>query len=379
MKLFLLLCLLALGNAKPYQPINVQEFLRNYDMMMADAGDDDDNDIDDEDEESKEEEEEEEESEEEEEEVEDCPAGCQCWPRVVQCSDQGLIAIPGKIPEDTVMIDLQNNDITDVGENAFKGIHKLYALFLINNKITKIHPKAFKNMDHLKLLYLSYNLLTEIPANLPRNILELRFHGNRINTIQKEAFKGLRNLNVLEMSANPLANSGIALGAFDGMSSLYIGMAEAKLTAVPKDLPASITELSLDYNKISKVEIEDFIRYGELQKLGLSFNQIKSVENGSLALIPKIREICLDNNKLKKVPAELGSLRNLQVVYLHANKISSVGVNDFCPVSLGSKKKKYTGISLFANPFKYWNVQPAAFRCVSGGRVVQLGNFRRRK
>jgi Leucine-rich repeat (LRR) protein len=52
-------------------------------------------------------------------------------------------------------------------------------------------------MDHLKLLYLSYNLLTEIPANLPRNILELRFHGNRINTIQKEAFKGLRNLNVL--------------------------------------------------------------------------------------------------------------------------------------------------------------------------------------
>ena len=48
-------------------------------------------------------------------------------------------------------------------------------------------------------------------------------------------------------------------------------------------------------------------------RLGLSFNQIKSVENGSLALIPKIREICLDNNKLKKVPAELGSLRNLQV------------------------------------------------------------------
>ena len=39
-----------------------------------------------------------------------------------------------------------------------------------------------------------------------------------------------------EMSANPLANSGIALGAFDGMSSLYIGMAEAKLTAVPKGM-----------------------------------------------------------------------------------------------------------------------------------------------
>ena len=37
-----------------------------------------------------------------------------------------------------------------------------------------------------------------------------------------------------EMSANPLANKGIELGAFDSMSTLYIRIAEAKLTAVPK-------------------------------------------------------------------------------------------------------------------------------------------------
>jgi len=32
------------------------------------------------------------------------------------------------------------------------------------------------------------------------------------------------------------------------------------------DLPTSITELSLDYNKIAKVEIEDFIRYKNLKR-----------------------------------------------------------------------------------------------------------------
>lgn len=37
-----------------------------------------------------------------------------------------------------------------------------------------------------------------------------------------------------ELGANPLANSGIELGAFNGLSTLYIGIAEAKLTAVPK-------------------------------------------------------------------------------------------------------------------------------------------------
>lgn len=38
----------------------------------------------------------------------------------------GLISIPEKIPEDTVMVDLQNNDITEIKEDDFKGLHKLY-------------------------------------------------------------------------------------------------------------------------------------------------------------------------------------------------------------------------------------------------------------
>ncbi|KAM7421998.1 hypothetical protein PAMA_010195 [Pampus argenteus] len=366
MRVFLLLCLLALGNAKPYQPININDFMRNYDIMVADSEesdedddneDDDDYDDDDDD--------------------DNCPASCHCSPKVVQCSDQGLISVPEKIPEDTVIIDLQNNDITEIKEDDFKGLHKLHGLFLINNKISKIHPKAFRNMDHLRLLYLSYNLLTEIPANLPPNLIEIRFHENKINRIQKDAFKGLKKLHVLELGANPLANSGIELGAFNGLSTIYVGISETKLTAIPKDLPTSITELNLDYNKITKVEVEDFIRYKNLQRLGLGFNQIKSVENGSFASIPNIRTIHLDNNRLKKVPPGLSSLRYLQVIFLHGNKISSVGVNDFCPVRTSVKKNLYTGISLFANPVKYWNIQPATFRCVTGRRGVQLGNFRK--
>ncbi|TKS71432.1 Asporin Periodontal ligament-associated protein 1 [Collichthys lucidus] len=76
----------------------------------------------------------------------------------------GQISVPEKIPEDTVILDLQNNDITEIKEDDFKGLHKLYGLFLINNKISKIHPKAFRHLNHLRLLYLSYNLLTEIPC-----------------------------------------------------------------------------------------------------------------------------------------------------------------------------------------------------------------------
>lgn len=38
----------------------------------------------------------------------------------------GLISIPEKIPEDTVMIDLQNNDITEIKEDDFKGLNRVY-------------------------------------------------------------------------------------------------------------------------------------------------------------------------------------------------------------------------------------------------------------
>lgn len=42
----------------------------------------------------------------------------------------GLISVPEKIPEDTVMMDLQNNDITEIKEDDFKGLHRLYVRHL---------------------------------------------------------------------------------------------------------------------------------------------------------------------------------------------------------------------------------------------------------
>ncbi|XP_062842610.1 asporin [Trichomycterus rosablanca] len=368
MRLVLLFSLLLVCHAKPYKRINVMELMKLHDIMQQDNDnniDDDDSDEDDDDDDD-------------DNFITDCPFGCQCFRRVVQCSDLGLTSVPRDIPADTIMIDLQNNDITEIKEDDFKNLDNLYALFLVNNRISKIHPKAFQNMDKLRLLYLSYNLLTRVPENLPKNVFELRIHDNKISRIQKGAFRGMQSLHVLEMSANPIANSGIELGAFDDMATLYLRIAEAKLTAVPKDLPSSLTELHLDYNKIAKVEVEDLIRYKNLKRLGLGFNQIKFVEDGSLANIPKIREIHLDNNWLKKVPPGLNTLKYLQVLYLHENSISSVAVNDFCPSRTKTKKLLYTGISLFANPVRYWQIQPATFRCASGHRALQLGNNRRK-
>ncbi|MGH0129200.1 UNVERIFIED_CONTAM: hypothetical protein FKN15_037640 [Acipenser sinensis] len=306
-----------------------------------------------------------------------CPFGCHCHLRVVQCSDLGLTSVPKNIPSDTALLDLQNNKITELKESDFKGLHNLYALVLVNNRISKVSGKAFQPLRSLQKLYFSKNLLTEIPQGLPPSLVELRIHENRIKNIRKGAFKGLGSMNCIEMGGNPLENSGFEPGAFDGLKLNYLRISEAKLTGIPKDFPASINELHLDHNQIQAIELEDLIRYKSLYRLGLGYNHIRMIENGSLAFVPNLRELHLDNNRLSKIPASLPDMKYLQVIYLHANNISQVGVNDFCPQGFGVKRAFYNGISLFSNPVNYWEVQPAAFRCVTDRLAIQFGNYKK--
>lgn len=70
-----------------------------------------------------------------------------------------LIAVPEKIPEDTVLIDLQNNDITEIKEDDFKGLSKLYvrdlqmwfALCIIMHTTTHVNTKQTQTWGMLEI------------------------------------------------------------------------------------------------------------------------------------------------------------------------------------------------------------------------------------
>uniref|UniRef100_UPI0037E7EEF5 biglycan-like n=1 Tax=Semicossyphus pulcher TaxID=241346 RepID=UPI0037E7EEF5 len=303
-----------------------------------------------------------------------CPFECHCRLKVVQCSDLGLHYVPHDLPPDTRLLDLQGNHITEIRENDFKGLNNLYALVLVNNWISKIHPRAFLPLERMQKLYLSHNLLTAVPKNLPPSLQELRIHDNHIKKVAAGTFSGLYNMNCIELGRNPIRNSGLEDGAFDGLGLTFLRLSEAKLTRIPKGLPFNLKELHLDQNQIQAIGVEDLIQYGELYRLGLAHNKIRSIEHGSLYYVQNLRELHLDNNLLSHVPDGLPEMKHLHVIYLHSNNISTVDVNDFCPQGFSTKKTLYNGISLFNNPLKYWEVQPKTFQCVSSSRAVHFGN-----
>uniref|UniRef100_A0A673TMZ0 Decorin n=1 Tax=Suricata suricatta TaxID=37032 RepID=A0A673TMZ0_SURSU len=242
-----------------------------------------------------------------------CPFRCQCHLRVVQCSDLGLDKVPKELPPDTTLLDLQNNKITEIKDGDFKNLKNLHTLILVNNKISKISPGAFTPLLKLERLYLSKNHLKELPEKMPKTLQELRAHENEISKVRKAVFNGLNQMIVIELGTNPLKSSGIENGAFQGMKKLsYIRIADTNITTIPQGLPPSLTELHLEGNKISKVDAASLKGLNNLAKLGLSFNSISAVDNGTLANTPHLRELHLDNNKLIKVPGGLAEHKYIQ-------------------------------------------------------------------
>lgn len=68
------------------------------------------------------------------------------------------------------------------------------------------------------------------------------------------------------------------------------------------------------YHAVSSfLHISHFSPCLTFSRLGLAFNHIRNIENGSLSYLPRLRELHLDNNRLTRVPPGLPHMKYLQV------------------------------------------------------------------
>nr|XP_055224721.1 opticin isoform X2 [Gorilla gorilla gorilla] len=148
-------------------------------------------------------------------------------------------------------IDLSNNLISSIDNDAFRLLHALQDLILPENQLealpvlpsgiefldvrlnrlqsSGIQPAAFRAMEKLQFLYLSDNLLDSIPGPLPLSLRAVHLQNNLIETMQRDVFcdpeehkHTRRQLEDIRLDGNPI-NLSLFPSAYFCLPRLPIG------------------------------------------------------------------------------------------------------------------------------------------------------------
>ncbi|EEC07318.1 slit protein, putative [Ixodes scapularis] len=130
----------------------------------------------------------------------DCPESCVCEGTIVDCSRKSLREIPSDLPTFTTELDLRNNAIADIEDNAFLGAEQLADLLLMENKLRQVRPKMFSGLSSLRTLMLRSNQLSFIANDTFADLTTVRLlslYDNKIRCLAQSAFERLTSLRTL--------------------------------------------------------------------------------------------------------------------------------------------------------------------------------------
>ncbi|XP_068632505.1 uncharacterized protein kek3 [Battus philenor] len=140
----------------------------------------------------------------------ECPRHCECkWrsgKESALCARAGLTAVPPRLDPTTQLLDLSENRLTNLRDDAFAsaGLLNLQRLYLPGCNVRTIRQFAFRALVNLVELDLSRNRLETVPSqtfgSIPE-LRELRLNGNPITKIKDDAFAHLPHLVRLTLSA----------------------------------------------------------------------------------------------------------------------------------------------------------------------------------
>ncbi|XP_061383001.1 leucine-rich repeat and fibronectin type III domain-containing protein 1-like protein isoform X2 [Danaus plexippus] len=139
----------------------------------------------------------------------ECPRHCECkWrsgKESALCARAGLNAIPPRLDPTTQLLDLAENRISVLKDDAFAeaGLLNLQRLYIPACNLKSIRQYAFRALVNLVELDLSRNRLETVPSQAFESIpelRELRLSGNPIVKIKDDAFLSLPHLVKLTLS-----------------------------------------------------------------------------------------------------------------------------------------------------------------------------------
>ncbi|KAM9713043.1 uncharacterized protein ACNS7B_023364 [Menidia menidia] len=240
---------------------------------------------------------------------------------------EALVSISCSIPTLSTLI-LRSNNLRSIPVGFFRLCVNVSELDLAQNKIQFIHEEAFRSLGRLRILTLSNNKLSIVP-NATRNLpflSKLDLSSNSIGAIGCRDFGGMTRLSRLSLYQNSIPH--LPDCAFVGLERLEILKLQnshiSKLNgAFRTDLP-KLTRLHLNGNLLTAIKPRQFEGLRSLQNLSLHFNQIAKLSNESFFGLTELVEIQLQSNLITKTDIETGAfnvLTSLRRLDLRENRI----------------------------------------------------------
>lgn len=258
--------------------------------------------------------------------------------RVMDLKFSSLCSIEGSFDQfsNLEILDLSNNLIEKITGNNFKdlkelkklnleanflegldgglltGLKSLKILNLQANRIFFISSGTFENSRNLEYLNLAFNRLQKLYARIFNplvNLKDLYLNNMRINSIEDEAFLGLERLTKLSLKDDHLEN--ISKNTFKGLRGL--------------------THLDLRQS-FKHMENITFYELKNLQMLDLSYNDLKSLEEGVLSNQKHLKTLVLDGNRfedVQKFSTSTKELKELNEISLRNNNITRFSQSSF--------------------------------------------------
>ncbi|XP_062544333.1 uncharacterized protein LOC134211470 isoform X2 [Armigeres subalbatus] len=233
-----------------------------------------------------------------------------------------------------VSIKISNCTIEYISPTAFAGLDDLYSVNLTSSGIDMLHPDTFANNTKLRLLTLSGNDLSAMQSvnyNTPYteymlkapSIEELDISKCNLQDLLPTAFNELKNIIYINLAENKLRS--LPEGIFDKVETIEeLDLSMNSIAELPKTIfnKTSLAILHLKYNQISSNL--DFIT-ADLQKLDLSYCQIRSINGQMFKGMDGLTNLILKGNRIKKIhQIAFTSLKSLRQIDLSQNNLEQI-------------------------------------------------------
>ena len=142
-------------------------------------------------------------------------------------------------------LDLENNSISTIDEDAFDGLTNLQDLNISNNNLTTLPADVFDGLTALRTIAVTGNSLTALDADIFDGLTALErldINYNSLTELDADIFDGLTALERLDINYNSLTE--LDADIFDGLTALgwlYIGA--NSLTELDADIFDGLTAL----------------------------------------------------------------------------------------------------------------------------------------